>query len=126
MHDRWKLHGRDMIGKLSKVLELGDTCVRDCMAWPIGKTMLGAFKDVMSLSLTCGGFLEFQEGNGCRDHGGTSCVCAFGDVTRIRRSSPIPQSQSVRGGREEHPPPFRQAPRPGTLCLHPLDAGHLG
>ena len=126
MHGRRKQHGPDMFGEPSRELELGDTCARNCVAWLIGKTMIGAIKgvnDAISLILTCGRTLGFQAGSDCRDHGGTSCVGAFGDVTRIRRTIPVIQLQSVRGGRARHPPQFREAPGPGEPCWHHPDAG---
>ena len=126
MHDWRKQLGPGMVGELSGVPELGDTCVRNRVAWPIGKAMCGAIttvNDVTSRILASGGSVEFQEGNGCRDRGGTSCACAFDDVTRIRGNGRVTQLHSLHGGRDRHPPQFRQAPRPGTHFEHDLDAG---
>lgn len=127
MHDWRKQHGPDMVGELGRMLELGNISVRNCVVWLVGKMTCGATtvaNDARSRILTSGWFVEFQEGNGCRDRGGTSCVCAFGDVARIRGTSTITRLHSARGGQEQDPPQFRQAPRPGTPFQHDLDAGH--
>ena len=127
MHDSWQQHDPDTIGDLGRVLEVGEACVWNFVAWPVGKLMWGAVKavnDVMSLILTCSGPLGFQEGNGCRDHGRMTCVCAFRDDPRTRRTSQITQLQSVLGGREQHLRQFRKAPGPGVPCWHFPDARH--
>ena len=126
MHHGWKQHERHMIREYNRLLVWGAACVRSFVAGPVGRWMCGGIKavnDITSRNLTCGGLHAFHSGKGCVDHGGMSRVCAFGDVPRIRGTSPITQLQFAQDGRERHPQ-FRLAQRPAGLCRHHPDSGY--
>ncbi len=126
MHHGWKQHEQHMIREYNRVLAWGVACVRSFVAGPVGRWMCGgikAFNDITSRILTCGGLHEFEAGRGCVDHGRMSRACAFGDVSRIRGTSPITQLQFAQDGRKRHPL-FRLAQRPAALCGHHPDSGY--
>ncbi|MDE0695955.1 MAG: hypothetical protein OXH76_09020 [Boseongicola sp.] len=77
MHDGRKQHGLDMIGDPSRMLELGDTCVRNCLAWLIGKTMCGGIKAVPGCEAFVPIFLDLAETPEFAKSGGADHVAGF-------------------------------------------------